>query len=62
MLKVEASNISLVTCLSAHTGSIRTLAWDTEKQLLFSGSFDQNIRVWDIGGREGVAYELHGHR
>lgn len=62
MLKVEPNSISLVACLSAHSGSIRTLAWDSEKQLLFSGSFDQNIIVWDIGGRQGVAYELHGHR
>ncbi|KAK0179768.1 hypothetical protein PV327_005489 [Microctonus hyperodae] len=62
MLKVESEKITVVAFLGAHNGSIRTLAWDAEKQLLFSGSFDQNIRVWDIGGRQGIAYELHGHR
>lgn len=62
MLKVESTKVTLVATFGGHSGSIRTLAWDSEKQLLFSGSFDQNIRVWDIGGREGTAYELHGHR
>lgn len=42
-------------------GSIRALAWDSEKRLLFSGSFDESIIVWDIGGQQGTAFELHGH-
>ncbi|XP_044595811.1 WD repeat and FYVE domain-containing protein 2 [Cotesia glomerata] len=62
MLKVDNTLISLVALFAAHTGSIRSLAWDPEKQLLFSGSFDQTIRVMDIGGGEGVGYELRGHR
>jgi len=43
------------------TGSVRALAWDPEKRLLFSGSFDESIIVWDIGGQQGTAFELHGH-
>ncbi|XP_034948251.1 WD repeat and FYVE domain-containing protein 2 [Chelonus insularis] len=62
MLKIDSTSITLVAVFGADSGSIRSLAWDAEKQLLFSGSFDQTIRVWDIGGREGTAYELHGHR
>ncbi|KAF7989438.1 hypothetical protein HCN44_008112 [Aphidius gifuensis] len=62
MLKVDSNTITVVACLSTHSGSIRTLEWNSTKQLLFSGSFDQNIIVWDIGGRQGIAYELHGHR
>lgn len=42
-------------------GSIRCLLWDPEGQLLFSGSFDQLVIVWDIGGQQGTAYELQGH-
>ncbi|XP_012284776.1 WD repeat and FYVE domain-containing protein 2 [Orussus abietinus] len=61
MLKLTATGVTLITTLKTHTGSIRALAWDSEKQLLFSGSFDQSIVVWDIGGRQGTAYELQGH-
>ena len=43
-------------------GSVRCLAWDVDRQLLFSGSFDQSIIVWDIGGKKGTAFELQGHR
>ena len=43
------------------TGSVRALAWDPEKRLLFSGSFDESIIIWDIGGQQGTAFELHGH-
>ena len=42
-------------------GSVRALAWDPENRLLFSGSFDESIIVWDIGGQQGTAFELHGH-
>lgn len=28
----------------------------------FIGSFDATVFVWDIGGRQGTVYELHGHR
>ena len=27
-----------------------------------SGSYDATVFVWDIGGRKGTVYELHGHR
>lgn len=37
------------------------MSWDAERKLLFSGSFDQAIIVWDIGSQTGTAYELQGH-
>ncbi|XP_046735257.1 WD repeat and FYVE domain-containing protein 2 isoform X1 [Diprion similis] len=61
MLKLESTGATLITTLKGHTGSIRTLAWNSEKDLLFSGSFDQSVIVWDIGGCQGTAYELQGH-
>lgn len=43
------------------TGSVRALSWVAGPQLLFSGSFDQSVIVWDVGGRRGTVYELQGH-
>jgi len=48
--------------LSVVTGSVGCLAWDADRKLLFSGSFDQAIIVWDIGGKQGTAFELQGHK
>lgn len=62
MLKLDNTGAMVITALKGHTGSIRTLGWDSEKQLLFSGSFDQSVIVWDIGGQQGTAYELQGHQ
>jgi len=54
--------VRVVTTLKAHNGSVRSLAWDSKKQFLFSGSFDQSVIAWDIGGQRGTAYELQGHQ
>ena len=62
MLKLSNTGASQVTTLKGYSGSIRTLAWDSERQMLFSGSFDQIVIVWDIGGQQGNAYELQGHQ
>lgn len=62
MLKLDPSGAHLVTTLKGHSGSLRALAWDPSKKLLFSGSFDQSVIVWDIGGQQGTAYELQGHQ
>ena len=48
--------------MQGHSGSIRCLAWDGAKNWLYSGSYDSSVFVWDIGGRRGTVYELHGHR
>jgi WD40 repeat protein len=61
MLKLAPTGVSLVTILKGHTGSIRALYWAEGPQLLFSGSYDHSVIVWDIGGRRGTAYELQGH-
>lgn len=62
MLKLENNGCQVITTLTGHTGSIRALEWCAEQQLLFSGSFDHSVIVWDIGGQRGTAYELQGHR
>ncbi|KAK7091071.1 WD repeat and FYVE domain-containing protein 2-like [Littorina saxatilis] len=62
VLKLKDTTFELITTLKGHSGSVRCLAWDLERKLLFSGSFDQSIIVWDIGGKKGTAFELQGHR
>ena len=61
VLKLITNTFEEITTLRGHTGSVRCLAWDEERSLLFSGSFDQSIIVWDIGGQQGTAFELQGH-
>ncbi|XP_074633755.1 WD repeat and FYVE domain-containing protein 2-like isoform X2 [Acropora palmata] len=61
IIKLENNSPSLITTLNGHSGSVRALAWDPDKRLLFSGSFDESIIIWDIGGNQGTAFELHGH-
>jgi len=43
-------------------GPVLHITWDEERKWLFSGSEDQSIIIWDIGGQQGSAIELHGHR
>lgn len=62
MLKLDNIGIKVITTLKGHSGSIRTLTWDNKSRQLFSGSFDQSVVAWDIGGQKGTAYELQGHR
>ncbi|XP_077299813.1 WD repeat and FYVE domain containing 2 [Arctopsyche grandis] len=61
MLKLDNNGVRLVTTLKGHSGSVRALTWAPLPQLLFSGSFDQSVIVWDIGEQRGTAYELQGH-
>ena len=46
----------------SHLYLVQTLCWNGDRAWLFSGSFDSAVFIWDIGGRKGTVYELHGHR
>ncbi|TSQ01589.1 WD repeat and FYVE domain-containing protein 2 [Bagarius yarrelli] len=61
ILKLEQDNCSLVTTFKGHTGNVTALCWDPVQRVLFSGSTDHSIIMWDIGGRKGTAIELQGH-
>uniref|UniRef100_A0A8C1CDG6 WD repeat and FYVE domain containing 2 n=1 Tax=Cyprinus carpio carpio TaxID=630221 RepID=A0A8C1CDG6_CYPCA len=61
ILKLEQDNCSLVTTFKGHTGNVTALCWDPVQRVLFSGSSDHSIIMWDIGGRKGTAFELQGH-
>lgn len=62
MLRLDTGGAQFVTTFKGHTGSIRSLSWVAGPQLLFSGSCDQSVIVWDVGGRRGTVYELQGHK
>nr|XP_034792641.2 WD repeat and FYVE domain-containing protein 2 isoform X2 [Pan paniscus] len=61
ILKLEQENCTLVTTFRGHTGGVTALCWDPVQQVLFSGSSDHSVIMWDIGGRKGTAIELQGH-
>uniref|UniRef100_A0A672RDY4 FYVE-type domain-containing protein n=1 Tax=Sinocyclocheilus grahami TaxID=75366 RepID=A0A672RDY4_SINGR len=61
ILKLEQDNCSLVTTFKGHTSNVTALCWDPVQRVLFSGSSDHSIIMWDIGGRKGTAFELQGH-
>nr|KAF6461255.1 WD repeat and FYVE domain containing 2 [Molossus molossus] len=42
-------------------GGVTALCWDPVQRVLFSGSSDHSVIMWDIGGRKGTAIELQGH-
>lgn len=62
MLRLDTGGAAFVTTFKGHSGSIRSLSWVAGPQLLFSGSCDQSVIVWDVGGRRGTVYELQGHK
>ena len=56
-------SLSTVLCfVNGFLGSIQSLAWDVQNAMLFSGSFDESIIAWDVGGQKGTAYDLNGHQ
>lgn len=62
MLRCDLQGAQLITTFKGHTASIRSLRWVEQPQLLFSGASDQNVIVWDVGGKRGTVYELQGHK
>ena len=53
---IQIPDLQVIQLLS--TDTIRSYS----RNWLYSGSFDCSVFVWDIGGRKGTVYELHGHR
>ncbi|XP_037897536.1 WD repeat and FYVE domain-containing protein 2-like [Glossina fuscipes] len=58
MLKCDLQGVQLITTFKGHTASVRCLKWVEGPQLLFSGSCDLSVIVWDVGGTRGTIYEL----
>ncbi|TKC51978.1 hypothetical protein EI555_015193, partial [Monodon monoceros] len=52
----DANIVELFLC-----SGVTALCWDPVRRVLFSGSSDHSVIMWDIGGRKGTAIELQGH-
>jgi WD40 repeat protein len=61
-LKLTDSGCEFKATLNGHEGSIQSLAWDSNRKFLFSGSNDKTIICWDIGGQKGITYDLEAHK
>ncbi|KAI6242838.1 FYVE zinc finger [Aphelenchoides fujianensis] len=59
VLRIAGTTAQLVSKLSAHSSAICDLAWDSNRQHLFSGGADSLVILWDIGARQGQCYELN---
>ncbi|VDM71818.1 unnamed protein product, partial [Strongylus vulgaris] len=47
-----------LTMEALFSGPVSSLAWNRVKEILYSGSHDNLVIMWDIGGKRGEAYEL----
>lgn len=54
--------LRLTLAVSVLSGGVTALCWDPVQRVLFSGSSDHSVIMWDIGGRKGTAIELQGHK
>lgn len=61
-LSKETRKIELIAPLEEHTGSIRAIKWVRELGMLFTGSNDKTVIMWDIGQCKGEFFTLRGHK
>ena len=61
-IEQQAVGIHPITVFKGHSAPVRSLSWDASDKFLYSGSEDKAIIAWDIGGQQGTAYELQGHK
>lgn len=61
VLKLQNNTLEKVTILKRHTATVQCMTIDKERHLLFSGSHDMSIIVWNIKSASFSAFELHGH-
>jgi len=61
LLRITQAGFSKTSILKVHSGMIRSLAWDIDRQMLYSASNDHVVICWKIGEKKGTAYELQGH-
>ncbi|XP_075775209.1 WD repeat and FYVE domain-containing protein 2 isoform X2 [Pelodiscus sinensis] len=58
---ILSEDYNKMTPVKSYQGGVTALCWDPAQRVLFSGSSDHSIIMWDIGGRKGTAIELQGH-
>eukprot|EP00038_Savillea_parva_P006553 m.164456 g.164456 ORF g.164456 m.164456 type:complete len:470 (+) comp12426_c0_seq1:249-1658(+) len=64
VLKVakDTQKIQLIAALEGHKGSIRCIQWVRDIGMLFTGSYDKTVIMWDIGKCKGEFFTLRGHK
>jgi len=62
VIKIDKSDGKSVAPLKGHSSAVNCLCWDSENEILYSGSNDKSIILWDIGSKSGRAIELQGHK
>jgi len=62
IIKIDKADSKLITSLKGHSAAATCLCWDSTSQILYSGSADKSVIMWDIGSKKGTAIELQGHR
>ncbi|XP_041587024.1 WD repeat and FYVE domain-containing protein 2 isoform X3 [Vulpes lagopus] len=58
---ILSEDYNKMTPVRNYQGGVTALCWDPVQRVLFSGSSDHSVIMWDIGGRKGTAIELQGH-
>ncbi|XP_008989859.1 WD repeat and FYVE domain-containing protein 2 isoform X5 [Callithrix jacchus] len=58
---ILSEDYNKMTPVKNYQGGVTALCWDPVQRMLFSGSSDHSVIMWDIGGRKGTAIELQGH-
>ena len=59
-LPIRVATAQLKATLEGHTDVVWSVAFSPDGQMLASGSFDQTVRLWDIG-TEQLLHTLTGH-
>lgn len=61
LIKIDKDKCESINSLKGHSASANCLCWDSASQILYSGSSDKSVIMWDIGSKKGTAFELQGH-
>eukprot|EP00035_Acanthoeca_spectabilis_P022150 m.442263 g.442263 ORF g.442263 m.442263 type:complete len:468 (-) comp18777_c0_seq1:137-1540(-) len=61
-LAKDTRKIQLIAALEGHSGSIRDVEWVRDIGMLFTGSHDKTVIMWDIGKCKGEFFTLRGHK
>lgn len=60
MKAAQYTHLDHTTALSAHHGCVNALAFSRDGRWLASGGDDQEVRVWDVGGKVGRSLQPSG--
>lgn len=53
LLRITQAGFSKTSVLKVHSSAIRSLEWDSDRQMLYSASNDHMVICWDVGEKKG---------